>query len=216
MKVSTDACILGALTPVPVYGNILDIGSGTGLLALMLAQRCECEIDSVEMDMPSYFQAKSNCEQSEWSNRLHVIHSDIRTFFSEKKYDVIICNPPFFEHHLRSPSEAKNKAKHADNLPLETLIKVVKNFLCQHGIFSLLLPTSQLKRLAASAHEYGLYLQQEVTIRANPYKQFTRAIYIFYAIQKGHHTSSTLTIQDEAGNYTHDFLQLMRPYYLHL
>ncbi|MEP7128610.1 MAG: methyltransferase, partial [Chitinophagales bacterium] len=116
MKVATDACILGAATPAPADGAILDIGTGTGLLSLMIAQKCSGRIDAVELDEGSFHQATSNVQNSLWKDRINVIHSDVRTFHPNKKYDLIICNPPFFENHFKSPFLQKNKAKHAVQL----------------------------------------------------------------------------------------------------
>ncbi len=216
MKVSTDACILGAMTPVPEVGYILDIGSGTGLLALMLAQRSECEIDSVEIDMPSYLQAKSNFEGSSWGNRLHIFQSDIKNFSSHKKYDLIICNPPFYNKHLRSPSERKNMARHAGELSLENLFVVVKNFLGPHGIFSVLMPASQSKRLITLASQNNLHLQQEILIQTTATKPFIRSINVFSFSINDNYKSKSLTVQDVEGKYTDDYSQLMEPFYLHL
>src|SRR5215831_18097201 len=121
MKVTTDACILGASIPVPVYGKILDVGAGTGLLSLMMAQRTQCDIDGVEVDEESYRQAHENFQNSPWSDRLKIVHDDFKKFNPDYKYDLVITNPPFYENSYRSANPALNAAKHNDRLPFKDL-----------------------------------------------------------------------------------------------
>src|SRR2546421_11557996 len=102
MKVTTDACILSAWAPIPPAGNFLDIGTGTGLLALMMAQRSAGIIDAIELHEESFLRAKENVEASRWRDRIHIIHSDAKLFRPNKKYDFIICNPPFFQNQLKT------------------------------------------------------------------------------------------------------------------
>lgn len=217
MKVSTDACIFGAYTAVPETGNILDIGTGTGLLALMIAQRSLCKIDAVEIDEQSFLQAASNILKSPWSNRIHLYHADIRKFASRNKYDLIICNPPFFEKHLKSPSAQKNKAKHADQLSLEELMTVVKKHLKNpDGKFSVLLPAKITSHLLDTASRYNLYPEKQLLIRDNPSRPVIRAITQFSLYEKLYYTIEKLETKDNSGQYSEDFLKLLRPFYLYL
>src|SRR5450755_4316837 len=135
MKVCTDSCILGAWTALRLQGakRILDIGTGTGLLPLMLAQKTDAYIDTIESDPESFIQAEENIRQSPWPDRIRVIEGDARQYFFQTKFDFIITNPPFYESDLRSPEQKKNKAKHAESLTLEVLMSIVRKILHTHG-----------------------------------------------------------------------------------
>ena len=124
MKVCTDACILGAWfgTKLPSNIRVLDIGSGTGLLIMMLAQNIEAAIDGIEIDLPAFKQLQENISQNEWKKRIHVYPGDIRNFSFPQQYDFIISNPPFFENDLASESLAEQTAKHSKDLSLDELI----------------------------------------------------------------------------------------------
>lgn len=216
MKVATDACILGAVTPVPEQGAVLDIGTGTGLLSLMIAQRCDCSIEAVELDEKSFKQAEKNIAASPWSDRIKIHHDDIRSFHPTQKYDLVICNPPFYENHLRSTSAAKNTAKHAAQLSFEELVDTVKRNLKEDGIFSVLLPANISERFTGLCEAVELHPFQQVLIRDNEVQQIIRSI--SFLSFKTHPKTETilLTIKDPAGNYSPQFTELLNPYYLHL
>lgn len=217
MKVATDSCILGAVVSPPVDGSILDIGTGTGLLALMLAQRCSCDIDAVELDKESFLEAKSNIQQSAWSDRIQLHQEDIRNFSPEKKYSFIICNPPFFEDHLKSPSDQKNNAKHVSNLSLDDLIRVVLRLLNKaSGTFSVLLPFKSSGPIIDLAQENDLHLCHQLRIRDNVSRPFIRVINTFSFSCMETNENATLTIKSADGSYTPEFIQLLQPYYLYL
>ena len=133
MKVCTDACLFGAWVANKIElneinaDNILDIGCGTGLLSLMLAQKTKAQIDAVEIDKNAFEQAKENINLTEWKEQINIHHGSIIDFKSNKKYDLIICNPPFYENQLKSVDSARNKAMHATTLSYKDLIFVLKN-----------------------------------------------------------------------------------------
>ena len=136
MKVTTDGCLFGAWVANAInnseliINNCLDIGTGTGLLSLMLAQKNpQIKIDAVEVDKDAFEQAKKNIAESPWANRIKVYHADIKVFGSAKKYDVIISNPPFYENELKGNDEKKNIAHHNDGLLLPELLKIIKRIL---------------------------------------------------------------------------------------
>ena len=138
MKVCTDACLFGAfvancLSPIV---NCLDIGTGTGLLSLMLAQETNAQIDAVEIDAAAFQQAKENFKASPWSSRLNIFNTDILHYSTDKKYDCIISNPPFFEDDLKSFSEGKNIAKHNNALTLAQLLTAINAHLAATGFFA--------------------------------------------------------------------------------
>jgi tRNA1Val (adenine37-N6)-methyltransferase len=143
MKVSTDACIFGAEILLNNNAqNILDIGAGTGLLSLMQAQKKEqLKITAIEINEDAYLQAKQNFEDSKFANQIQIVKADIIKYESAQKFDVIICNPPFFENDLKTVNKALNDAKHSDALSLSQLINCIKNLLNNDGEAFLILPT---------------------------------------------------------------------------
>jgi len=135
LKVCTDACILGAWfsAKIPQYATVLDIGTGTGLLMMMLAQRSQAEIHGIEIDLAAYRQAKENTSQNDWAARMKVFPGDARTFHFPLQYEFIITNPPFFDNDLQSASDREQIAKHSKHLTLEELIQVIASNLQPHA-----------------------------------------------------------------------------------
>jgi tRNA1Val (adenine37-N6)-methyltransferase len=215
MKVCTDSCILGAWSAKHLNGakRILDIGSGTGLLTLMLAQKSESRIDSIELDPESVAQAQENIMASPWSARICLVEGNVLHYPLPPDYDFIICNPPFFESDLRSPVEKKNKAKHDETLSFDELIFVFKNHLKITGTFGILLPwhrTDYFEKLAM-ANEF--FLWEKLTVRQTPAHQPFRSICLFGFQNPEGMNSKELIIKNEKGKYTGEFVDLMSDYY---
>src|SRR5690242_10504161 len=174
MKVCTDACLFGAFAAncLPITAHrLLDIGTGTGLLALMLAQKNEnVKIDAVEIDEAAAQQAKENFDNSPWEERLNVYHTSIQQFINstQNKYDVIICNPPFFENDLKSENKQRNLALHSDALSLEELVSVVDELLKEEGNFFCLLPYHRTKYFEELLLKYKLCVKEKVFIKQTP------------------------------------------------
>ncbi len=216
MKVSTDACLFGAITPVSENDSVLDIGTGTGLLALMLAQKCNCEIDAVERDAPSYSQAVTNVLMSPWSSRIKLHHTDIRLFHPGKKFSLIICNPPFFENHRRSSIAQQNTAKHADQLSFRELIEAVSKNLKSDGLFAVLLPANIIEKFVMLSAMSSLHVLYHVYISDRESLHPKRVITIFSPENQETKESNSIYIKDAGGNYSKQFRELLQPYYLHL
>jgi tRNA1Val (adenine37-N6)-methyltransferase len=219
MKVCTDACILGAwfANKAPAWSEVLDIGSGTGLLMLMLAQKQKGQVTGIELDLAAYRQLRDNIGQSPWKEMLRVYPGDVRSFCFPGKFDFIISNPPFYEGDLPAATDAANLARHSRQLTLAELLAVIDANLSPEGSFGVLLPyhrTSWFEELAASAH--GFYLCEKLLVRQTPRHEFFRGILYFSRRRDSFAPTSELTIQDERGDYTEDFVQLMKDYYLHL
>jgi tRNA1Val (adenine37-N6)-methyltransferase len=217
MKVCTDACILGAwfANKAPAWSEVLDIGSGTGLLMLMLAQKHKGEIRGIELDLDAYRQLRENIAQSPWKEMLRVYPGDVRSFCFPGKFDFIISNPPFYEGDLPAATEAANLARHSKQLTLAELLAVIDANLSREGSFGVLLPyhrTSWFEGLAASVH--GFSLREKLFVRQSPRHDFFRSILYFSRRPDSFVPTSELTIQDELGGYTEDFAQLMNDYYL--
>ena len=181
MKVCTDSCILGAWSVHHLHGakKILDIGAGTGLLSLMLAQKSESRIDAIELDPESAAQALENITASSWSARIRMLEGNVLHYPLPADYDFIITNPPFFESDLRSPMEKKNKAKHDESLTLDELIVVIRNQLKITGTFSILLPFHRNDYFEKLATANGFFLCEKLTVRQTPAHQPFRSICLF-------------------------------------
>ena len=218
MKVCTDACILGAWFPakIPQYATVLDIGSGTGLLMMMLAQRSHAEIHGIEIDPAAYKQLQENTSQNAWSTRLKVFPGDARTYSFPLKYDFIISNPPFFNNDLPSASETEQIAKHSTLLALDELIQVISNNLQPHGAFGILLPYHRWEYFNQLAIQNNFSLTEKLFVKQSPRHPFFRAI-LHYTRNQDHFTPTfELTIQQEDRSYTPEFVELMKDYYLYL
>lgn len=218
MKVCTDACILGAWfsAKLPQYATVLDIGSGTGLLMMMLAQRSQAEIHGIEIDLAAYKQLKENTSQNDWKTRLKVFPGDARTFRFPLKYDFIISNPPFFEDDLQSTDDREQIAKHSKHLTLEELIEVISNNLQPHGAFGILLPYHRWAYFNELATRYNFSLMEKLFVRQSPRHPFFRAI-LHYTRTPDHFAPEfELTIQEPDRTYTPEFVELLKDYYLYL
>ncbi len=215
MKVCTDSCILGAWTSRHIQRTekILDIGTGTGLLSLMLAQNSKAMIDGIESDSGSIAQAAENILQSPWSNRIRIIDGDARYFSFQCKYDFIISNPPFYESDLHSPDQNKNKARHEISLTLDELIKVIRSCLLDSGLFSVLLPFHRDVYFEKLASFSGFFLQEKLIIRQTPKHPPFRSICLYGHEETGAHIPDELTIKDSDGKYSREFSELLEDYY---
>jgi tRNA1Val (adenine37-N6)-methyltransferase len=223
MKVTTDACLFGAWTARCIRqhsltsGKLLDIGSGTGLLALMVAQNSDLLIDAVEKDRDAFEQAVENFSNSPWKERLSAMHADARKILSTVKYDVIVSNPPFYENELKSPDQKKNLAHHG-GLALSELLGITRKNLEASGQFYLLLPAKRGSEAARLINEFQLRISELITIRQSPTHE------PFRVFIRGQHTGNDNTaciqkeiiIWNELKEYSPEFISLLKDYYLYL
>lgn len=219
MKVCTDACLFGAWLAkisLPEEANPLDIGTGTGLLSLMVAQAFPgMMIDAVEIDLSSAGQATENFTASPWKERLHLIQADVKEYAFSKKYSFIFSNPPFFENDLQSPDEKRNIALHGDALDLGGLIAAVKNNLAEDGMFAVLLPYHRSEYFEKLCLSNDFYLKEKVLVKQTPAHSYFRAMLLFSA-KPATATISEITIRDERNEYSASFADLLKCYYLNL
>ena len=221
MKVCTDACLFGAYIAGSIEEgkltstNILDIGTGTGLLSLMLAQKTTAIIDAAEIDKAAYYQARENFEESPWKERLNIFHADIVQFEPAKKYDCIISNPPFFEKDLKSDDSKKNAAKHDSALTLQQLLEVVIKYLEKDGVFAVLLPYHRINYFTEEAEKVGLHLSKKVLVKQTPLHAWFRGM-LFFSRHQTIPTKEEISIRDKMGDYTNKFIDLLEDYYLYL
>lgn len=221
MKVTTDGCLFGGYVAGEIVNrklsidNCLDIGTGTGLLSLMLAQKIDTAIDAIEIDEAAYSQAKENFDQSPWKNRLSIFNADILQFHPGKKYDCIITNPPFFEDDLRSADKHKNNAKHDTALTLKQLLAIVDEHLKKDGIFFVLLPYPRVNYFIETAAGHNLHLSAQLNIRQTPAHNYFRSI-LSFTRNVSTAAITELTIKNSDNLYTAGFVDLLKDYYLHL
>jgi tRNA1Val (adenine37-N6)-methyltransferase len=215
MKVCTDACVLGAYADVGEAGRMLDIGTGTGLLALMAAQRNPiATIDAVEIDDAAFEQAGENAAASPFANRVTSIHERIQNFDSEFLYDRILTNPPFYTNHLRSPDAAVNRALHTDDLSVEDLLAAVVRLMKPDGQWWVLLPPYEAGKLAELAQQSGLWPFRRLSLRHHAQK-FPFRVITGFSYNRGGVTDETLDIYETDGRtYTANFRALLGDFYL--
>jgi tRNA1Val (adenine37-N6)-methyltransferase len=227
MKVCTDACLFGAWLAkdenINTASALLDIGTGTGLLSLMVAQstcsniNTHSTITAVEIEPAAATEAQRNIKASPWAEQIKLVHSSIQEF-PHQKFDCIFTNPPFFEGDLKSPNEAINVASHSMALPWTELIEVVYDLLNPNGYYYVLVPALRAYTMQKLAEQKGLFLMEEVMV-SNAAKQKP-----FRAIHKYRKSVTPLAevkrtnyiIKEKDNNYTESFTKLLAPYYLHL
>ncbi len=220
MKVCTDACLFGAWMANwvnrsgIVFDHILDIGTGTGLLSLMLAQQCNARIDAVEIDEAAALQAAENFEASPWTQKCQVINGDIRNLHLGRKYPLIISNPPFFQDDLKSGDRLRNLALHSQELDLGELLNSISKNLDSPGKFAVLLPFNREKPFLEKTLQLGYYPEEVVRVKQTPEHTFFRSMMLMSSSQTESKVS-TLIIQDNS-MYTADFTALLKGYYLKL
>jgi len=216
MKVCTDSCLFGAWVPVEKARSILDIGTGTGLLALMAAQRSDAAIQAVEIETAAAEQANQNFLASPWANRLKLYQGSLQKFeqVNTSTYDFIISNPPFYQASQKSPDNARNQALHSIDLPFSNLLRFSQKFLAPRGSVFLLLPPYEAQLVTALASSYELFLQKEVKIYTQKNGKYIRSILQFNFQQQTPEIAPAIYIRHEKNEYTNVFRQLLQPYYL--
>ena len=227
MKVNTDGVLLGALmTILPTDRTLLDIGTGTGTIALMAAQRlfscgichadrsAENRIDAIDIDEASAEEAAANFRNSPWSEVLHAYHTSLDDFASDRKYDLVFSNPPYFEDSLNAPEERRNNARHTSTgLSYREILDFASQSLTDNGRVAFVLPAETEAALCRHARMNGLHLFRIVRVRTVPRKEPSRIIAEFSRMRKDTSEDTVLTIQNE-GKYTEEYLSLMRDFYL--
>jgi len=218
MKVGTDSVILGAI--VPIHENvsrIADIGCGSGLLSLMMAQRCEAQIDAIEIDEAAAQEAAFNFAQSHWHDRLHIhAHSfQHHQNFSMEKYDLLISNPPYYEMGKSFPiNDSKRlEARHTHALSFQELVTGAQNLLHAHGALWLILPMLEAQEFIEIALENGLFLMAEIHVHAKASKLANRMVMGFSKIPQTKRTQQ-LVVYNEDGSRSDEYAQLTEAFYL--
>lgn len=219
MKVGIDGVLLGAWAPVDSSANrILDVGTGSGLIALMLAQRSNAMIDAIDLDEGAVRQAEMNVAASNWNNRIRVHHQSLQRFAETqtKLYDLIVSNPPFFISSLKAPDEARTIARHAYTLTHEELLKYASELLKTTGRMCVILPVAEGLRCVESARKFGLYCHQCVHVYPKPKSEPKRVLLEFGFTARETQLSSIEIETAERHQYSAAFTALAKDFYLKL
>ena len=217
MKVGTDGVLLGAWADLKeAPSSILDIGAGTGLIALMLAQRSNAQqIDAIEIDDDAYEQCVENFENSPWNDRLFCYHASLNAFVEEidEKYDLIVSNPPFYSETMSSGNFAKDKAKQNSFLPFGELIDAAASLLSENGSLQVIVPFKEENHLKTIAKEKNLFVKHITRVKGTPDSNFKRSL-MHFTFHPYIYLSNELIIETERHRYTSKYTQLTKDFYL--
>ncbi|MFP4488022.1 MAG: tRNA1(Val) (adenine(37)-N6)-methyltransferase [Bacteroidales bacterium] len=215
-KVGTDSVLLGAWTDPSSASSVLDIGTGTGLLALMMAQKSNCEITAIEPDRQSYEEAARNVNISPWDNRINLINTRLQDYHpAGPDFDLIISNPPFFRGSLFNKDERLSRSRHDYDLSSTELLEGAGRLMNTGGIFCLVLPYGESALFIAEAADSGLYCNRILNIKPLPSSPVKRVLMEFGRKKKELHQSFLTIEKGERHAYTAAYRKLTADYYLY-
>ena len=218
MKIGTDGVLLGAWAPVEQNPfSILDIGTGTGIIALMLAQRSTAQqIDALEIDEQAYEQATDNFENSPWNDRLFCFHAGLDEFMEEPEdeYDLIVSNPPFYAEDYKTNNDQRDLARFQDALPFEDLIEAADLLLSENGILAVIIPFKEEDRFLAIAKEFELYPTRITRVKGTPTAEIKRSLLALSRNKTTLFSIDELTIEIGRHEYTPEYIALTQDFYL--
>lgn len=215
MKVGTDGVLLGAWTDISNSQRILDIGTGTGVISLMLAQRCDAFITAIDIDLNAVDQARDNVFASPWQERVEVIHKDVCEYSPSQTFDTIVSNPPYFIESLKCPDLQRNTARHTDTLDTFRLLESVNRLLHSDGHFSLILPADQKEYFLQQAKTFSLFPSRHTAVITRPGLAPKRAL---IELCKSPTTCKEdhIVIELERHVYSEEYIALTKDFYLKL
>lgn len=218
MKVGTDGVLLGAWSPIPEnIFSVLDVGAGTGIIALMLAQRTNAEqIDALEIDEEAYEQAVENFENSPWGDRLFCFHAGLDEFIEEPEdeYDLIISNPPFYTEDYKTDNEQRDLARFSDAMPFEDLVEAADLLLSENGIFSVIIPFKEEAKFIALAKDFDLFPIKITHVKGTPTTEIKRSLLAFSRHFSDNFPVDELVIETSRHIYTEEYITLTKDFYL--
>ena len=218
MKIGTDGVLLGAWAPIDNHPfSILDIGTGTGIIALMLAQRSAAQqIDALEIDEAAYEQATDNFENSPWNDRLFCFHAGLDEFIEEpeEEYDLIVSNPPFYSEDYKTENESRDLARFQDAMPFEQLLEAADLLLSEHGIFTVIIPFKEEENFIALANEFELYPLKITRVKGTPTTEIKRSLLAFNRNKTTDLVINELVIETARHVYTAEYIELTKDFYL--
>jgi tRNA1Val (adenine37-N6)-methyltransferase len=218
MKIGTDGVLLGAWAPIENNPfSVLDIGTGTGIIALMLSQRSNAQqIDALEIDDEAYEQAVDNFENSPWSDRLFCFHAGLDEFVEEpeEEYDLIVSNPPFYTDDYKTENEQRDLARFADAMPFEDLVEAADLLLSENGVFAIIIPFKEEDNFIALAKEYELYPIKITRVKGTPITEIKRSLLAFSRNESTPLLTDELIIETARHIYTPEYIELTKDFYL--
>ena len=217
MKVGVDGVTLGAWSDVANTESILDVGTGSGLIALMLAQRSDAKITAIDIDIECINQAKENVERSNWRSKISVFYSSFQDFAekTQEKFDLIVCNPPFFINSLKSPSKNRTQARHNNMLSHPDLIENSKKLLSEKGKLCVILPVVEGNQFIELSEKNNLFCSKKVTVFPN-YEKPAKRFLLEFRKEKRECEESKLIIEKERNVYTPEYAEFVKDFYLKL
>ncbi len=215
MKVGTDGILLGAWAGVENCERILDIGTGTGLIALMLAQRSKAQLTAIEIEEKASIQARQNVNGSRWANQIEVKHISLQDFVksTDKTFDLIVSNPPFFNGSLKAVNHERTTARHNIFLPFEDLVACAFKLLNSAGKFAVILPNAVSEEFVRLAQKSGFNLLRETSVKPNPTKPTNRML-LEFTKKDATPIKDSLTIYNQCSEYSSAYVDLTRDFYL--
>jgi tRNA1Val (adenine37-N6)-methyltransferase len=216
MKLSTDAVLLGAFAGLAGARHVLDVGTGSGIVALMVAQRCPAMVTGIDIDGPSIEDARENFGKSPWSHRLKAEHQSLQEFSQApgQKFDVVVSNPPFFSNSQRSPVRVRNLSRHDIHLSLTAMIPLITNVLQPGGSCSFIIPADKGALFDQIANNNGLGLLRKTSVFPKASRAANRLLLEYRHDRWGGHEEETLVIRGENGNFTEEYRNYTRDFYL--
>lgn len=218
MKVCTDSCLFGALIEIDNnVKHILDIGAGTGLLSLMCAQKSaeDISIDGIEFVLDAYYQAKENVANTAWANRIQILHGDFFTYNFTKKYDLLICNPPFYKQQYATKNAHNNIARHNEHFDLIHFLKICNNISTEQAQVYLLLPYYRSTEIINYIQTHPIWnIKSNYTIYNSTEKAPIRTVFVITKMLKEQYLKENIYIYNTNNQYTKKFSELLEAYYL--
>lgn len=217
MKIGTDGVLLGAWTSIEHNPfSVLDVGAGTGILSLMIAQRSNAQnIEAIEIDDDAFEQCSENFEASPWNDRLFCYHASLLEFVEEveDRFDLIICNPPFYSEDYKTNNEARDLARFNDAMPFEHLVFAAMQLLSENGLFSIVIPFKEKENFIDLASRVGLHPKRILHVRGNSSSAVKRSL-LEFSFYEATPVTSELIIETARHQYTEDYINLTKNFYL--
>ena len=216
MKVGTDGVLLGAWVDVAGVERILDIGTGTGLMALMLAQRSSAHVDAIEIDGAAACQAQKNVQRSPWAERVQVYQTSLQSYLPKKshRYDLLVSNPPFFQQALPAPDASRSLARHGDQLAPLDLVQAATRLLTERGRLAVIYPVETALHLLKIGIEHGLSCRRQLNIKPKPHLPVKRLALELSRDRQPTETATLIIENETRHHYTSEFVALIKPFYL--
>ena len=216
MKVGTDGCLLGGWFDCSQSRNILDVGSGSGLIAIMAAQRCNATVTGVEIDSDAAIQAIENVNNSPWSDRIRIINEDLLSYTTAERFDTIVSNPPYFVNSLKCDNDARTTARHSDTLSNNDFFRKCKELLTEEGKISIIIPSDISTDWQEVAKSNGFHTSRITHIKTTPDKMAKRVLIEFSTCKPQEMFEETLILEKKRGVYSDEAQNILKDFYLKL